>query len=72
MILPLVQGPAGPVGTAAAWSPDLCRRPASRFHEDPSGWAGSCDVPKEQIVNKNVFNLEQSNPVLSRYGYSTF
>lgn len=52
IIVPLVQGPAGPVCTAAAWSPALCRKPASKSHEVPSGWAGSCDVPNERIVEK--------------------
>lgn len=53
MVLPLVQGPAVPVCMAAAWSPALCRKPASIFHEVPSGWADSCDVPKVQIEKKN-------------------
>ncbi len=52
IILPLVQGPAGPVCTAAALSRDLCRKPASKSHEVPSGWAGWCDVPEEQVVKK--------------------
>ena len=62
MVLPLAQGPAGPVCTAAAWSPALCRKPASKFHEVPSGWADSCDVPKEQIEEKS------KNPVVDRKG----
>lgn len=49
IILPPVPGPAGPVCTAAVWSPGLCRRPTSNFHEVPSGLAGSCDVPEEQV-----------------------
>lgn len=53
MVLPLVQGPAVPVCTAAAWSPALCRKLSSKFHEVPSGWADSCDVPKVQIEKKN-------------------
>lgn len=46
VILPLVPGRAEPVCTAAASSPAPCRKPASKFHEVPSGWAGWCDVPK--------------------------
>lgn len=47
IILPLAPGPAGPVDTAAASSPGLCRKHANKSHEVPSGWAGSRDVPQE-------------------------
>lgn len=53
-VLPLVQGPAELVCTAAAWSPTLCRRPADKFHEAQSGWVGLHDVPTEQTLHSEV------------------
>lgn len=57
IILPPARGPAGPVCTAAGWSPAPYRKPASKCHEVPSGWAGSCDVPKEINVEKNPLDF---------------
>lgn len=48
IVLPLVRGPAGPVCTAAGWSPAPCRTHAGKSHRVPSGWAGLCDAPEEK------------------------
>lgn len=52
VILPPVPGPEGPDDTAAASSPDLCRKLAGKFHEGLFGLTGSCDVPGNIIQTK--------------------
>lgn len=58
-ILLLARGPAGPVGTAAVWSPVRCKTLAGRFHEGLSDSAGLCDVPKKRKKKKKRKNTRK-------------
>lgn len=58
---PLVRGPAGLACTAAAWSPDQCRKPANKSHEVMSDFVGSCDVPAVSQWRTTYYKLLNSS-----------